>query len=66
MIVGDDDAEKVLNFIKQEKRTTQKDIRKEFPVSEAKISLILTELESKGKIKKIKKGKTNVVILNES
>jgi uncharacterized membrane protein len=57
---------KVFSFIKKEGgRTTQKDIRKAFPQSEAKISLILTELEDKGAIKKIKKGRGNVIILKK-
>ena len=41
----------------------QKDIRKNFPSSEAKISLILTELEEKGIIKKIKRGRGNIIVL---
>ena len=49
---------------KNEGRITQKDLRKEMPqLSEAKISLIITELEHKGKIEKIKKGRGNVIIL---
>ncbi len=44
-------------------RTTQKDLRKELPYSEAKISLMLTELEHKKKIERIKKGRGNVIIL---
>ncbi len=44
-------------------RTTQKDLRKELPYSEAKISLMLTELEHKGKIERIKKGRGNIIIL---
>ncbi|MBW3011049.1 hypothetical protein KY326_02430 [Candidatus Woesearchaeota archaeon] len=59
------EAEKVLEFIKKQERTTQKDIRNEFPSSEAKISLVLTELETKGKIRKIKKGRGNIIIYNE-
>lgn len=56
--------EKVLEFIKNEKgRTTQKDIRKQFPSSEAKISLVISELEHKGKIEKIKKGRGNIIVL---
>jgi len=56
--------EQVIDFIKAKGgRTTQKDIRKEFFSSEAKISLILTELEHKKKIEKIKKGRGNVIIL---
>tara|TARA_B100000315_G_C14401356_1_gene506635 strand:+ start:28 stop:804 length:777 start_codon:yes stop_codon:yes gene_type:complete len=62
----EDLADKVLNFIKQnDGRTTQKDIRKQFPLSEAKISLVITELEHKEIIKKIKKGRGNVIILNK-
>lgn len=56
----------VLNFIKEEgSRVTQKDIRKQFPVSEAKVSLVITELEDKGLLKKVKRGRGNIVILNK-
>ena len=59
-----DDLQKLMDFIKRQGgRTTQKDIRKEFPQSEAKISLMITELEHNGKIQKIKKGRGNVIIL---
>jgi uncharacterized membrane protein len=58
------DLSRMVAFIKKEGgRTTQKEIRKNFPQSEAKISLILTELEDRGRIKKIKKGRGNVIIL---
>ncbi len=57
------ESKKVLDFIKQEGRTTQKEIRMKFPSSEAKISLIISELEHKGIIKKIKKGRGNIIIL---
>ena len=43
-------------------RMTQKQIRKEFPFSEAKVSLMITELEELGIIKRIKTGRTNVII----
>ena len=59
----DDLVEKVFSVIKEEKRITQKDLRKKFPYSEAKISLVITELEHKGKIEKIKKGRTNIIII---
>lgn len=52
-----------IDYIKKHKRVTQKEMRKEFPDSEAKISLILTELEEKGIVKKIKKGRGNVILL---
>ena len=55
---------KILEIIKkQDGRITQKDLRKQLPYSEAKISLVVTELEAKGKIQKIKKGRANVIIL---
>ena len=44
-------------------RATQKELRKELPYSEAKVSLMLTDLEHKGVITKIKRGRANVVIL---
>ena len=58
-------TEKALQIIqKHEGRITQKLLRKEMLyLSEAKISLILTELEHQGKIEKIKKGRGNVILL---
>lgn len=62
--VEKDELHHLIDFIKKQGgRTTQKDIRKEFPSSEAKISLMITELEQKGKIEKIKKGRGNIIIL---
>ncbi len=55
--------DKVFSMIKENKRITQKDIRKQIPLSEAKISLIIAELEHKGLIEKIKKGRGNILIL---
>ncbi len=57
--------EEVLALIKKnDGRVTQKQIRKEMlHLSEAKISLIITELEHKGVVEKIKKGRGNVVVL---
>lgn len=59
--------ENALEIIKKhEGRITQKELRKEMLyLSEAKISLIVTELEHKGKVEKIKKGRGNVVILKK-
>lgn len=60
----DDITLNVLNFIKKNQgRVTQKQIRKEFLSSEAKISLVLTELEQNGLVEKIKKGRGNIIIL---
>jgi len=61
-----DEAEKVLNLIiNHGGRITQKDIRKSLMMSEAKISLIITELIHKNKIEKIKKGRGNIIILKK-
>jgi uncharacterized membrane protein len=60
----DMELKKIVAAIKQAGgRTTQKDLRKQFPSSEAKISLMITELERKGIIEKIKKGRGNVIVL---
>jgi uncharacterized membrane protein len=57
--------DRVVEIIKkQDGRISQKQLRKEMlDLSEAKISLILTELEHKGQIEKVKKGRGNVIIL---
>ncbi|HLG24697.1 MAG TPA: hypothetical protein VI564_07250 [Candidatus Nanoarchaeia archaeon] len=61
------DLDKVVEIIKKEGgRATQKDIRKEIPLSEAKISLMIAELEHKGIVQKIKKGRGNIIILKNS
>lgn len=63
-IESDEITKKIIEIIKEEGgRTTQKYIRKRIPFSEAKISLAITDLESKGKLQKIKKGRGNIIIL---
>lgn len=59
-------AEKIISFLKKEDgRATQKDIRKIIPLSEAKISLLLAELEHDRRIKKFRKGRSNIIVLKE-
>ena len=54
------------SLIKKEgSRMVQKDIVQKTGLSEAKISLMITDLESKGIIRKIKKGRANIIILNK-
>ncbi|MBS3096491.1 hypothetical protein J4480_03560 [Candidatus Woesearchaeota archaeon] len=61
---GDDDLNQLIKIIKNEGgRATQKEIRKQIPLSEAKISLMIAELEHKGIVEKIKKGRGNIIIL---
>ncbi len=66
VIAGRSDSEKVIEIMKKEGgRINQKDLRKHFPLSEAKISLLVSELEAKGKIEKIKKGRGNILVLKD-
>lgn len=59
------DCREVLAIIeKNGGRITQLDLRRLLPYSEAKVSLIISDLESRGLLKKIKKGRGNVLILN--
>jgi len=58
----DEELDKIYKIIKEAKRITQKEIRKQTSLSESKISLIISQLESENKIKKIKKGRTNIII----
>ncbi|MDO8740832.1 MAG: hypothetical protein Q7J54_04660 [Candidatus Woesearchaeota archaeon] len=58
------DLDQIIKLIKKEGgRATQKDLRRQIPLSEAKISLMIAELEDKGVVKKIKKGRGNIIIL---
>ena len=58
-----DDLKQVMAVINQSGgRTTQVEIREKIPYSEAKISLMLDDLEDRGLIRKIKKGRGNIII----
>ena len=60
----DDDCGKVLKILKEnEGRMNQKEIRDILNFSETKMSLVVAELESMNKIKKIKKGRENILKL---
>jgi len=63
--VPDDESKKVLETIKaNEGRMTQKELREILNFSDAKMSLILSELEHYGKIKRFKKGRGNIILSN--
>lgn len=63
--VNKDELEQVISIIKSESgRITQKDLRKKLNLSEAKVSLMVAELQSLGKVKKIKQGRGNIIVLN--
>jgi len=61
-------VEKAFEIIKKhDGRISQKQLRKEMlPLSEAKISLIVTELEHANKVVKVKKGRGNVILLKDT
>ncbi len=49
-------------YIKKHKRVSQKEIRLQFPYSESSVSMAVSHLESEGYVKKIKKGRANIII----
>ena len=60
----DDVESQILAYVRKEGgRANQKDLRKILPLSEAKISLIIAQLEHEQKLQKIKKGRGNILIL---
>lgn len=59
------DLKKILDVLRQEGgRATQKELRRNIPCSEAKMSMMLADLESQGKIRRIRQGRANIIILN--
>lgn len=63
----DSKAKEVLQALKKSSgRLTQKELREKLPqYSEAMISLIVAELESDGRVKKIKQGRGNIIVLRQ-
>lgn len=58
----DEDAKSVLRALDSfEGRATQKELKETLRFSDAKLSLILTELEQTGRVKRFKRGRANVV-----
>lgn len=58
----DEDAKSVLHVLDgMEGRATQKELKETLKFSDTKLSLILTELEQTGHVKKFKRGRANVV-----
>jgi len=60
------DLREVLDIIRGHRgRITQKDLRSRLEYSEVKVSLLLSELEKRGLIKKFRQGRENIVILTD-
>ncbi len=60
------DLKELVELIKRhEGRMTQKELRAEIPFSEAKVSLMISDLEDRGIVRRIKTGRSNIVVLRE-
>ncbi len=60
------DLREVLDIVRGHRgRITQKDLRSRLQYSEVKVSLLLSELEKRGLIKKLKHGRENIVTLTD-
>ena len=61
-----EELEKIIEEIRKEDgRILQKDLKKRLPWSEAKVSMMLSELEEMGIVKRIKKGRAKIVVLRK-
>ncbi len=60
------EAREVLKKIREsDGRLNQRDLRSQLPYSEAKTSLVVSELQASGLVKKIKLGRGNILIIND-
>ncbi len=61
-----EDLRRAVEIIKKEGgRITQKELRKRLGYSEAKVSLIIADLERRGIVEKVRKGRGNIIFLKE-
>ncbi|RLI76498.1 hypothetical protein DRO97_00540 [Archaeoglobales archaeon] len=61
-----EDLTEVIEIIKKEGgRISQKELRKKLGYSEAKMSLIIADLERRDVVEKVKKGRGNIIFLKE-
>ncbi len=59
-----DDLKEIIDILEsQGGRMTQKDLRARLNCSEAKVSLMITDLEDRGLVHKVKKGRGNIILL---
>ncbi len=60
-----EDLKELLEIIKNNGgRITQKELRSLIPLSEAKVSLMVADLENRKLLRKIKRGRGNIIVLN--
>lgn len=61
-----EDLKEIVNLLRESGgRMNQTELRKKLPYSEAKVSLMLSDLEDRRIIRKVKKGRANIIILTE-
>ncbi len=61
-----EDLNEIVEIIKKEGgRITQKELKRKTGYSDAKISLMIADLEKRGMIEKVKKGRGNIIFLKE-
>lgn len=61
-----EDLREILDIIRGHRgKITQKDLRRRLEYSEVKVSLLLSELEKRGLVKKLKHGRENIVVLTD-
>lgn len=58
-----EDEKKIINTIKEKENITQAELRRELMMSKAKLSMVLEKMQQRNLVKKIKHGKTNLVVL---
>lgn len=62
-----DDLKELVTIIKSSGgRLTQRELRNKVKCSEAKVSLMVSDLEDRGLVKKIKKGRGNIILLSDA
>ncbi|MFT4312729.1 MAG: hypothetical protein ACMXYF_05885 [Candidatus Woesearchaeota archaeon] len=54
---------KIISLLKKQQPLTQKQLRKSFTVSEAKMSLVISQMTEKGLVQKVRRGRSNVISL---
>ncbi|MFN4132895.1 MAG: hypothetical protein ACK4GQ_00770 [Candidatus Hadarchaeales archaeon] len=61
-----EDLQEIVNLLRESGgRMNQVELRRKLPYSEAKVSLMLSDLEDRKIIRKVRKGRANIIILTE-
>jgi len=62
----DEDEKKVITAVKEQDGISQSTLKYRTNLSKTKLSMVLSQLEKKGLIAKVKKGKTNDIFLKKA